>query len=159
MTDEIRFSIEVREDAERQSPGRIVGELLTYGQRAKDRPELFERGALKWPEGGVILNRQHNRKAPIMRFSPTLDGDRLTIDAPLPNTQAGRDAAEEVRAGLFKGLSVEFKAVKQTMAGGVRRIREAVLGGAGLVDSGAYDTTVEVRHGADSDARRVLTWL
>ena len=159
MRDELRFAIEVREDAERQSPGRIVGELVTYGQRAKDRPELFESGALTWPEGGVILNRQHNRKAPIMRFSPKLDGDRLTIDAPLPNTQAGRDAAEEIRGGLFKGLSVEFKAVKQTISGGVRRIREAVLGGAGLVDSGAYATSVEVRHGADSDARRLLTWL
>ena len=103
MTDEIRFSIEVREDAERQSPGRIVGELLTYNERAKDRAELFERGALTWPEGGVILNRQHSRKAPIMRFTPKVDGDRLTIDAPLPNTQAGRDAAEEIRGGTLQG--------------------------------------------------------
>ena len=38
--DEIRCKIEVREDESRLSPGRIVGTLITYGERASDRPEL-----------------------------------------------------------------------------------------------------------------------
>ena len=88
--------------------GRLVGRILTYGERATDRPELFERGALSWPSDGVILNRQHARGAPIMRVLPTLVGDELRIDQPLPDTIAGRDAATEIRSGLLRGLSVSF---------------------------------------------------
>ena len=36
---ELRCAVELRADDSRQSPGRIVGTLLTYGQRASDRPE------------------------------------------------------------------------------------------------------------------------
>ena len=59
--DEIRCAIELRADDSRESPGRIVGTLVTYGERASDRPELFEAGSLTWPDGGVVLNRQHTR--------------------------------------------------------------------------------------------------
>ena len=89
--------------------------------RAKDRAELFERGSLTWPDGDGIVIR-------------------------IPDTAAGRDALAEIRSGLFKGLSVEFRSIKENIVGGVRRIREAVLVGAGLVDSPAYaDATVEAR--------------
>ena len=67
MKDEIRCAIEFREDTDRTGPGRLVGTILTYGQRAKDRPEVFEPGSLTWPDTGVVLNRQHARGAPIMR--------------------------------------------------------------------------------------------
>ena len=49
VSDEIRCSIECREDEARRGPGRLVGRILTYGERAIDRAELFERGALSWP--------------------------------------------------------------------------------------------------------------
>ena len=104
--------------------GRLVGRLLTYGERAIDRAELFERGALTWPADGVVLNRQHARGAPIMRVMPTLVGDELRIDQALPDTVAGRDAATEIRAGLMRGLSVSFQAQRQAFAGGVRRISQ-----------------------------------
>ena len=81
---------------------------MPYGKRASDRPELFETGSLKWPEDGIVLNRQHSRKSPIMRVIPTVEGDEVRIDQRLPDTQAGRDAAAEIRQGLFRGLSVEF---------------------------------------------------
>ena len=35
---EIRCRVEVRNDATRESPGRLTGTLLTYGERAADRP-------------------------------------------------------------------------------------------------------------------------
>ena len=41
MKDEIRCSIEVREDEARLGPGRLVGTIMRYGERAADRPELF----------------------------------------------------------------------------------------------------------------------
>ncbi len=154
--DEIRCSIEVREDESRLSPGRVYGELLTYGQRAKDRPELFEDGALKWNERGIILNRQHDRKSPVMRFVPKAVENRVVIDEQLPNTVAGRDAAAEVRQGLFRGLSIEFRSIRDRHTGGVRRISEAKLGAAALVDDPSYDTTVEVR-GRKTRRRRI--WL
>ena len=111
----------------RSGPGRLVGRLLTYGERAIDRAELFERGALTWPADGVVLNRQHARGAPIMRVMPTLVGDELRIDQALPDTVAGRDAATEIRAGLMRGLSVSFQAQRQAFAGGVRRISQAAM--------------------------------
>ena len=145
MSDEIRCSIECREDETRRGPGRLVGRILTYGERATDRPELFERGALTWPADGVVLNRQHARGAPIMRVLPTQVGDELRIDQALPDTIAGRDAATEIRGGLMRGLSVSFQAGKQSFAGGVRRISSAAMTAVGLVDSPSYNAPVEVR--------------
>ena len=144
--DEIRCAIEVREDDSRLSPGRIVGTLITYGQKASDRPEMFEPGALEWPDGGIVLNRQHARKQPVMRVLPQAVGDSVVIDAALPDTQAGRDTATEIRQGLFRGLSVEFRSIKQSFEGGVRKIAKAALSAAAIVDSPSYSgSAVEVR--------------
>ena len=154
MNDEIRCAIELRADETRQGPGRLVGRILRYGERAIDRAELFERGALSWPDDGVVLNRQHARGAPIMRIVPTVDGDELRIDQQLPDTLAGRDAATEIRAGLMRGLSVSFQAKRQAFAGGVRRIQSAAMTAVGLVDSPSYDAPVEVRARRNGGRRR-----
>lgn len=154
--DEIRCAIEYREDESRQSPGRIVGTLITYGKRALDRPEVFAPGALQWPADGIILNMQHDRQAPIMRFTPELAGDELRIDAALPDTQRGRDAAVMVRNGTFTGLSIEFRSKSEGRSAGVRQIRQAHLSAAALVDSPSHSSTVEVR-ARPSTRRRV--WL
>ncbi|MDE0456258.1 MAG: hypothetical protein OXI15_03095 [Chromatiales bacterium] len=159
MIDEIRCELEFRADATRGSPGRIVGTLLTYEERARDRAELFATGALEWPDDGIILNEQHNRQAPIMRFLPEVRGAAVVIDAPLPDTSRGRDAATMVRNGTLRGLSVEFRSLEEDRAGGVRRIRRARLGGAGLVDSGSYGNRVEVRHRGVLAPGRMLGWL
>ena len=161
--DELRMKIELREDKTRQTPGRLVGTLLTYGERAKDRAEVFEAGSVSWPSEGVVLRRQHQRASPILRFTPVEVEGRLTVDAAIPDTTAGRDTLAELSGPhpLFKGLSVEFRAVKQSIVAGVRRIRKAVLTGAGLVDSGAYGSaTVEVRAkgGGNRPTARFL-WL
>lgn len=143
MTEKLLAPLEIRQDD--NSPGRLVGVLMSYGQRAKDRPEIFEAGSLTWPAEGITLNRQHRRDSPIMRVVPEVRGNEVVIDAQLPETSAGRDAATEIRSGMFRGLSVEFRSVLQDYRGGVRRIRRAVLEAAGLVDSPSHDTPVEVR--------------
>ena len=156
--DEIRCKVEVREDEDRLSPGRIVGTLLRYGEVASDRKELFEAGALSWPDGGIVLNRQHSRKSPVMRILPAVVGDRVVIDAALPDTTAGRDIAAEMRADppLFTGLSIEFRASRQRFENGVRKIAKAVLSAAAIVDSPSYSgSAVEVRH----DQKRRVVWL
>ena len=144
--EEIRCKVEYRADDTRESPGHIYGVLLTYGERSSDRPEVFAAGALAFPDAGVVLRRQHNRTLPIMRFVPELRGRELVIDARLPNTSAGRDAASEVRSGLFRGLSVEFVSKREENRGGLRTILSGVLHGAGLVDDPSYSgSSVAVR--------------
>ena len=95
MADELRCKIELR--AEGEGPGRLVGTLLTYGERAGDRAEVFEAGALTWPAGGVVLRRQHSRASPIMRAIPIERDGAVVFDEPIPDTVAGRDAAEEIQ--------------------------------------------------------------
>ena len=142
---EIRFA----EDDSRLSPGRLVGTLLTYEERARDRAELFTRGAMHWPETGIVINLMHDhRQQPLLRVFPDLVGDELRIDAPLPDSTRGRDVAADMRQEnpLYTGLSVEFRAEKESRRGGLREIRRAYMPSAGLVDRGAYaGSTVEVR--------------
>ena len=60
------------------------------------------------------------------------------IDARLPNTTAGRDAAIEVKNGLMRGLSIEFVSKREENRGGIRTILAGELRGAGLVDDPSY---------------------
>ena len=161
--DALVFEIRQLDDPTRESPGRLVGTLLRYEERARDRNELFARGALTWPEDGILINEQHNRQAPILRAVPYLDGDEVKIDAPVPNTARGRDAVTNIREKIWTGLSVEFHSKAEGRRGNLREIRQAHLGGAALVDAGSYaGATVEVR--AEAEARAwaaedVLRWL
>ena len=160
--EELTFEVRQEADPSRESPGRLVGTLLTYEQRANDRPEVFVRGALTWPATGILINAQHNRAAPILRAIPYLDGDQVKIDAALPNTTAGRDAAENLRQGVYTGLSVEFASRSEGRRGPLREIRSALLGGAALVDSSSYKgSTVEVRAETDSESmvEAAYRWL
>ena len=158
--DAIDLEIRFEADDTRQSPGRLTGVLLTYEALARDRAEVFTRGSLYWPENGIVINQQHDRKAPIVRAIPFLGGDEVRVDVALPNTTAGRDAAENVREGVLTGLSVEFKAEQEGRRGGLREIRRARLGAAGLVDSPSYrGSLVEVRAKLADSPRKVFLWL
>ena len=148
------FACELREDETRQSPGRLVGTAMTYNEEARDRREVFEVGALTWDPTGIVVNRQHARTAPIVRVVPEVRGLAVVIDARLPDTSSARDAVKEVREGLLRGLSIEFKAIRQSYRAGVRYIQEATLFAVGLVDSPSYaGSTAEVR------GKRVRRWL
>ena len=148
-------------DDTRQSPGRLAGTLLTYGERARDRPELWLPGSATWEPEGFVINQQHNRAAPIVRAIPFIDGNEIKIDTPLPNTTAGRDAAENVREGVLTGLSVEFVQAVARMVSGVREIRQAHIQAAGLVDLASYPGSgVEIRHaGRAARPSRLTLWL
>ena len=157
--DEIRCSIELREDENRSGPGRIFGTVIKYGVEARDRKEVFELGSLSW-DGPLILNRQHERKNPIQLVTPILVGDEVRIDEQIIDSSAGRDAAVEIRSGLLTGLSIEFRATAQSVVNGVRRITAAVLGGVGLVDSPAYEAaSVEVRAKGVTRPTHDTLWL
>lgn len=152
-------TVEYRADDSHRGPGRLVGTLMSYGQPAGDgRRERFAPGSLEWPADGVVLRRQHVAGAPIMRVVPEVRGDAIVIDAPLPDTAAGRDAAAEVRDGLMTGLSVEFLPRRQRYTAGVREITSALLTGAGLVTKPSYlGSRVEIRGRVDGWGRSL--WL
>ncbi len=155
---EIRCAIEVRADETRQSPGRLYGELLTYGELARDRRERFLDNALSWPENGIVLNLQHDRGRALARVVPRVEGRAVIIDAALPDTARSRDALTLVREGVLTGLSVEFRALDDRWRAGVREIARAALKGAALVDVGSYETTVEAR-GRAGARRKFPAWL
>lgn len=142
----LHCDIELRQDPERRGPGRLYGVLMRYGTPGENGGERFDAGALRWPDDGVVLRRQHDPRGPIARVVPETRGGDVVIDAVLPDSTAGRDAAVEVRSGLLRGLSVEFRALRQRYDRGVRVITDALLTGAGLVDAPSYPaSTAEVR--------------
>ena len=162
ITCEIRFA----EDDTRQSPGLLVGTLLTYGEIASDRRELFDDGALTFPPGGLWITEQHNRDAPIMRAMPVAEGRAMVIRQPFPDTVRGRDAATGMRMDppLYTGLSVDFHSRRETRRAGLRVIQAAYVPRAGLVDLPSYSgSTAEVREQASGPYwkldRGMLRWL
>ena len=156
---EIRFEA----DSTRESPGRLVGTLVTYETRANDRPELFKSGALYFPEDGkIIINEMHDRKRPLLKATPTLVGSELRIDEPFLNTAHGRDTALLVKEGVYRGLSVEMYVEKASRSrDGTREIRLAYCPRAAIVDVPAYkDSVVEVRQRRVWRLdRELLRWL
>ena len=161
MDNSLLIEIRYAEDPDRQSPGRIVGTLVTYGARAADRPERFLQDALTWADDGILINEQHNRSAPIVRAIPFVQDNAVKIDAPLPNTQRGRDAATNIKERVLTGLSVEFAGAVASTVNGERHIRSARLTGGGLVDMASYSGSgVEIRHAeGPSNLAMVLPWL
>ena len=159
--DELVFEIRQQDDQTRETAGRLVGTLLRYEERARDRPEVFMRGALTWPADGIVINEGHQRSQAILRAIPFVEGDEVRIDAPVPATQRGRDLCTNISAGVLTGLSVEFKATSEGRRGNLREIRSAFLGAAAVVDAGAYrGSTVEVRSRGDEGLMEVACrWL
>ena len=103
------------------SPGRLVGVLLPLGRVAGDRREVFTPGSVSWPHNGMRLLREHLGRQ-IMRFTPVEADGEIRIDAELPDTAEGREAADLVRTGARAGLSVEFHAVNDALVSGVREV-------------------------------------
>ena len=71
-----------------------------------------------------------------MRFTPIERAGNLEIDEQLPDSDLGREVAEDIRSGKRSGLSVEFHATEDRMVQGVREISGALVNGA-AVDSRA----------------------
>ena len=131
----------------------LRGVAITYREvaRVPFGRETFLPGAFGDVSGlDVRLNVQHNRDRLIARTPATLqliDGpDALRVLATLPETREADDALTNVRAGVLRGLSLEFRAGDAPIIDGVRTVRRAGLLALGLVDQPAYlGSTVEAR--------------
>lgn len=113
--------------------------------------ERFAPGAFgNLAKADVTLNVQHDRSQIVARTGggglELLDSEsELRIMADLPETTMARDAVRMVGAGLLRGLSVEFKAIREAVLDGgrqpIREIQRAKLLGIGIVDSAQYSQT------------------
>ena len=144
---ELRFA-EVRSEGRR-----LTGVAVPYSTPARigEFTEQFMPGAFGDVRSlDVILNRQHDRRVPLARTGGgglvLTDGpDALRMEATLPGTRDADDALELVRRGVLRGLSVEFRNLRDSWSGNLRTVHQARLGGIGLVDRPAYPTGVEAR--------------
>ena len=73
-------------------------------------------------------------------------GEALELSAELPPIPAADRALDDIRTGKAAGLSVEFRALKESRVAGVRVIEQAVLQGVGIVAQPSYEgSRVEAR--------------
>ena len=105
----------------RQEGRRLSGVAVTYGEIGQSPfgPERFESGAFgDLSKTDVILNFQHDRGRPLARTGGGLfldDSEKsLDIRAELPVTTEADNVLELVKAGVLRGLSIEFKALQET---------------------------------------------
>ena len=136
--------------------GAVEGVLIPYGQTAKiaDFTERFLPGSVSF--GDVLANRQHDRQRPLARtgggLTLTDSATELRARIELPDTQDGRDVRELVKLGILRGLSAEFRTLKDAWEGTERTIHQAQLTGLAVVDQPAY-------LGAGIEAREAIQWL
>ena len=75
----------------------------------------------------------------------------LLMSATMPTTREGDDALTLVSNGTLRGLSVEFRAIRDKFIGDVREIARAALDGLGLVDRPANPGSVGLEVRQDED--------
>ena len=131
--------------------GVVVGTVIRYGDLAKLPwgTEEFKAGAFENVESAdLIANRMHQRTQPIARTGAGLkvmdDGEALRAEITLPDTTAGRDVANELGLRLLRGLSLEFRAIEDTVNEDTqhRVVSKAEMFGFGVVDRPAYPGSV-----------------
>ena len=154
MAQRFRFSpaFDLRAEAE----SRVVsGTALRYGNVAvlPWGRERFEAHAFQvLATADVILNRQHQRHIPLARTGAGLvlvDSDTaLSVRAELPRTRDADDVLELIGAGILRGLSIEFLALRSRIVDGVEVISRAKLGNIGIVDRPSYSDSLIAREQA-----------
>ena len=153
MTVERRAAAEIRVEGRR-----LTGVIMRYGEVSQSHRERFEPGSLR--AAPVVHLDLHHDPERAVAWLP--DGGlelrdeetALLLAADLPPIPAADRALDEVRTGKVGGLSVEFRAIKESVVGGIRVIHEALLSGVGLVAMPSYSAaSVEAR------AQRRRVWL
>ena len=129
---------------------RLSGVVMRYGDVSPSHCERFEPGAIRMAES-VHLDLHHDIERAIA-WHPggglALANGRaeLAMRAVLPPIPAADRALAEIKAGRVDGLSVEFRAVKESRIDGIRVIEDAVLSGIAIVKAPSYGgSRVEAR--------------
>lgn len=161
------MDIETRYIEFRQDGRKLVGTALAYGTEARlpwgrERIEAGAFGA-DVANADLILNAMHDRHRPLARTGGggllvRDTAEALTIEAELPATRDADDVLALVKAGVLRGLSIEFSPERERMDGDLRIIEAARLRGVGVVDRPAYRASVVAARAAGQRRRRKV-WL
>ena len=124
--------------------GTLKATVIRYGERANIAgfTEEFRPGSLDHSD--VIVNMHHDRSKVIARTNGgglTLSdsAESLRMEMAFLSTQDAADARELARRGVLSGISVEFRALKDSWSGNHRTIEQAELSGLALVPRPAYE--------------------
>ena len=137
---------------------RLSGVVMKYGDVSPSHRERFEPGSLRFADV-VHLDLFHDPERAVAWLPDgglelRSEDEALYLAADLPPIPAADRALDEVRQGKVGGLSLEFRAVKETKSGDIRVIEEAMLVGVGLVARPSYQaSSVEAR------SRKRRAWL
>ena len=129
---------------------RLTGVVMKYGEVSPSHKERFEPGSLRMADA-VHLDLNHDKERAVAWFPggglELRDEDgAMILSAELPPIPAADRALDEIRSGKVTGLSVEFRAVKESRVGGVRVIEEGLLKGVGIVSRPSYEgSRIEAR--------------
>ena len=120
----------------------LEGVAMPYGSRGNVGrfTESFVAGSLSYTD--VIVNVEHRSDRILTRTGAGLtlvDGrDALTATIRLPDTSEGRDVRELVSQKVLRGLSVEFRCVRDKWTGTHREILQANLDSIAVCARPAY---------------------
>ena len=132
---------------------RLEGIVLQYEETSPSHRERFLPGAFDLSEGPTrwldyrhdhtrILAHTEGGGGLTLRDSP----EALLLEAELPNLPLSEKALSEIASGVLQGLSIEFRAERESRDGSVRVVEKADLAGIGLVASPSFPTSrVETR--------------
>ena len=142
--------MERRQGVELRADGRtLTGPAVRYGDVSPSHRERFEPGAFTVsPDLAPTLGHRTGR---VLAYGEDVTfedrADALIVAAHLPRTEIATVALDGVRAGRFRGWSVEFVAKQESRdAEGIRVVESADLPGLALVDHPSYPGSgVEVR--------------
>ena len=124
----------------------VTGVAVRYGDEARlgGFRERIARGALALPERKANLTMQHDRAMPLGILEWQDDEDALRFRVELTDGARQDQARQDVRSGLVRGASLEFKPSKEKLLetdeklGPLFEIMEAQVVRLSLVDDGAY---------------------
>ena len=134
-------------------PGRIIGPVVVYGDRAvgpKGRetmaPGFFENTSDK----RIRVNVQHQRDKVLAANGRDLklrDSETALIaETTLPKTTLGQDTAEDIRNGVLTGYSSQFIPRREEYRQAIRHLLSGIMSGLGVVDVPAYpQSQIELR--------------
>ena len=124
----------------------VTGVAVRYGDEARlgGFRERIARGALTLPDRKANLTMQHDRAMPLGILEWQDDEDALRFRVKLTDGARQDQARQDVRSGLVRGASLEFKPKREKLLetdetlGPLFEILEAKVVRLSLVDDGAY---------------------
>ena len=142
----------------------ITGVAVRYGDEARIQGgirERFARVSLELPEKAANLTLQHDRSKPLGLLRWHDDEDALRWSADITSGPRQDQAILDVRNGLLRGASIEFKRQKDRIVsmdaekGPLIEIMKGSVVRVSLVDDGAYpQSSIKLRVDTMQAARR-----